>query len=81
MRTLVLFAVLLAICPFAWSEEAAPSTDGRSQPLSLVVMDPLAAPLSCPCVQGYAQRQYEKLAEYLTDSAWPAGACHICGIV
>ena len=33
--------------------------------LSLVVMDPLAAPLSCPCVAGYAQRKYEKLAEYL----------------
>ncbi len=28
-------------------------------------MDPLAAPLSCPCVEGYAQRKYEKLAEYL----------------
>ena len=33
----------------------------------MVVMDPLAAPLSCPCVQGYAQRRYEKLAEYLTE--------------
>lgn len=35
--------------------------------LSLVVMDPLAAPLSCPCVEGYAQRQYEKLGEYLSE--------------
>lgn len=34
--------------------------------LMLVVMDPLAAPLSCPCVEGYAQRKYEKLAEYLS---------------
>lgn len=34
-------------------------------PLTLVVMDPLAAPLACDCVQGYAQRKYEKLAEYL----------------
>lgn len=40
-----------------------PSSDS----LNLVVMDPLAAPLSCPCVEGYAQRQYEKLAEYLTE--------------
>jgi len=38
---------------------------GSDAPLSLVVMDPLAAPLSCPCVEGYAQRKYEKLAEYL----------------
>jgi ABC-type phosphate/phosphonate transport system substrate-binding protein len=33
--------------------------------ISLVVMDPLAAPLSCPCVEGYAQRKYEKLAAFL----------------
>ena len=32
------------------------------EPLSLIVMDPLAAPLSCPCVAGYAQRKYEVLA-------------------
>ena len=34
----------------------------------MVVMDPLAAPLSCPCVEGYAQRKYEKLAEYLEQT-------------
>jgi ABC-type phosphate/phosphonate transport system substrate-binding protein len=28
-------------------------------------MDPLAAPLACDCVQGYAQREYEQLAAYL----------------
>jgi ABC-type phosphate/phosphonate transport system substrate-binding protein len=28
-------------------------------------MDPLALPLSCPCVKGYAQRRYEKLGEQL----------------
>ena len=32
----------------------------------MVVMDPLAAPLSCPCVAGYAQRKYEVLGEYLS---------------
>lgn len=35
------------------------------KPLRVVVMDPLAAPLSCPCVEGYAQRKYEKLGEAL----------------
>jgi outer membrane protein assembly factor BamB/ABC-type phosphate/phosphonate transport system substrate-binding protein len=35
------------------------------RPLTVVVLDPLAAPLACPCVQGYAQRKYEKLGEYL----------------
>lgn len=34
--------------------------------LTIVVMDPLAAPLSCPCVKGYAQRKYEALGEHLT---------------
>lgn len=34
-------------------------------PLTVVVMDPLALPLSCPCVKGYAQRDYEKLAASL----------------
>ena len=33
--------------------------------LNLVVMDPLALPLSCPCVKGYAQRDYEQLGTYL----------------
>ena len=36
--------------------------------LTLIVMDPLAAPLSCPCVEGYAQRRYEALAEHLKGS-------------
>ncbi|RIK73274.1 MAG: hypothetical protein DCC67_18085 [Planctomycetota bacterium] len=36
-----------------------------AEPFSLVVMDPLAAPLSCPCVAGYAQRKYEVLAARL----------------
>lgn len=36
--------------------------DSRTEALTVVVMDPLAAQLSCPCVKGYAQRDYEKLA-------------------
>jgi ABC-type phosphate/phosphonate transport system substrate-binding protein len=31
----------------------------------MVVMDPLALPLSCPCVKGYAQRDYDKLGAKL----------------
>jgi ABC-type phosphate/phosphonate transport system substrate-binding protein len=37
--------------------------EGKS--LIVVVTDPLAAPLSCPCVKGYAQRDYKKLAAHL----------------
>lgn len=36
-----------------------------AKPLTMVVMDPLAAPLSCPCVKGYAQRDYKVLAKHL----------------
>jgi ABC-type phosphate/phosphonate transport system substrate-binding protein len=40
------------------------SADKKSA-FTVVVMDPLALPLSCPCVKGYAQRDYEKLGTYL----------------
>ncbi len=33
--------------------------------LTVVVMDPLSAPLACDCVKGYAQRKYETLGEFL----------------
>ena len=39
--------------------------DRPERGLQVLVMDPLAAPLACPCVEGYAQRKYERLAEYL----------------
>ncbi len=32
---------------------------------TVVVLDPMAAELSCPCVKGYAQRDYKKLGEFL----------------
>jgi ABC-type phosphate/phosphonate transport system substrate-binding protein len=34
---------------------------------TVVVMDPMAAPLACDCVQGYAQRKYERFADYLSE--------------
>ena len=36
-------------------------------PLRLAVMDPLAADLSCPCVDGHAQRDYPALVAFLED--------------
>lgn len=35
--------------------------------LTVLVMDPMSAALACDCVQGYAQRRYESLADYLQD--------------
>ena len=56
IRTLVVVSVLLGLCGLVAAEE----------PLTMLVMDPLAAPLACPCVEGHAQRKYDKLAEFLT---------------
>jgi outer membrane protein assembly factor BamB/ABC-type phosphate/phosphonate transport system substrate-binding protein len=50
------------------SAALAATADGKgAQALSMVVMDPLAAPLSCPCVAGYAQRKYEELGAFLSE--------------
>ena len=57
-------AVIIVTVPLGW----APETVAAERPLTLVVMDPLAAPLSCPCVAGYAQRDYELLATFLSDA-------------
>ena len=42
-----------------------PSEDIPPDAIVVVVMDPLALPLSCPCVKGYAQRDYDKLGAKL----------------
>src|SRR5580765_5190326 len=61
----VTMLVACAAITFSPSVKAeAPATSGEA-PLVMVVMDPLALPLSCPCVKGYAQRDYEKLAAAL----------------
>ncbi|QDT43711.1 ABC transporter, phosphonate, periplasmic substrate-binding protein [Gimesia alba] len=60
-----LVAFLAFSGPTAFAGETAPAKQGSPQSLTLIVMDPLAAPLSCPCVKGYAQRDYEKLGAYL----------------
>jgi len=62
---LSLVACLVFSGSSAFAGETSPAKQVSPQPLTLIVMDPLAAPLSCPCVKGYAQRDYEKLGEYL----------------
>lgn len=58
--------VLFALGWLAGAAAAAePAVAGVPEPLCLVVMDPLAAKLSCPCVAGYAQRDYDALAAHL----------------
>src|SRR5688500_14595870 len=62
MRYAFALAALL-LASFGLAEDAKPAPSDST--LTIVVMDPLAAPLSCPCVKGYAQRDYDKLAEHL----------------
>lgn len=62
MRPSLLLALWFAIPPLA------AASAGEATPLTLVVMDPLAAELSCPCVEGYAQRDYRALAEHLAEA-------------
>ncbi|MFZ2639814.1 MAG: PhnD/SsuA/transferrin family substrate-binding protein [Verrucomicrobiia bacterium] len=38
-----------------------------SEPLRMVVMDPLSKQLACACVQGFAQRDYQALATFMSE--------------
>lgn len=58
--SLLLAWVLLAVATSVRADD--------QRPLQLVVMDPLSKPLSCDCVRGYAQREYEVLAAHLKKS-------------
>jgi ABC-type phosphate/phosphonate transport system substrate-binding protein len=63
-RVAVCLAMMLSWTqPLLADEVAASTTEAKS--LTMVVMDPLAAPLACDCVKGYANRQYQRLAEAL----------------
>jgi ABC-type phosphate/phosphonate transport system substrate-binding protein len=57
VRIFVAVALFAMVAPFAIAQD--------KTPLTLIVMDPLSAPLSCDCVKGYAQRDYNKLAAHL----------------
>ncbi len=59
------FLKTMAVLPVGAVAVAAEPEDQKGSDFTVVVMDPLAAPLSCPCVKGYAQRDYTKLGQYL----------------
>lgn len=61
MRKTTRFA--LTIAALAVFAAAIPAEEPKA--LTVVVMDPLALPLSCPCVAGYAQRDYDKLGKFI----------------
>lgn len=57
----VLAASPIAVSRMLPAAEPAAAATG----LTLLVMDPLAKELSCPCVKGYAQREYDELGKHL----------------
>src|SRR6476620_1830524 len=63
-RLMAMFALLTMCLPLGLALTPTDKPDEK-QPFTIIVMDPLAAPLSCDCVKGYAQRDYEKLGKYL----------------
>jgi ABC-type phosphate/phosphonate transport system substrate-binding protein len=74
--SLKIIGLAVAFCYSTAAYAADASAKPESKPLGpltadafvMVVMDPLALPLSCPCVQGYAQRDYDQLAAKLEKS-------------
>jgi ABC-type phosphate/phosphonate transport system substrate-binding protein len=58
------WAILAASC-LAINVPRLEAEQTAAAPFTLVVMDPLALPLACDCVEGYAQREYEVLGEFL----------------
>ncbi|MBN9118872.1 MAG: PhnD/SsuA/transferrin family substrate-binding protein [Planctomycetes bacterium] len=64
LATALSLSVLPAVAAADKPEEK-PAAPIPSNAMVVVVMDPLAAPLSCPCVKGYAQRDYDKLGKHL----------------
>lgn len=58
-------AMIVGACAMALGPARSSAEDAEPKPFTVVVMDPLSAPLACDCVEGYAQRKYEVLGEFL----------------
>ena len=61
IRRVIFCGLLTALLPAL----AAFAAENDSPPLRIVVMDPLCDRLACDCVEGYAQRKYDVLGEFL----------------
>lgn len=69
IRPSLLFLVFIAACCGMGLRTAfsVPPYGPDKADFTIIVMDPMAGPLACDCVQGYAQRKYEALADYLAS--------------
>ncbi|MBC7968199.1 MAG: hypothetical protein H7Z17_20015 [Fuerstia sp.] len=57
--------LLVALSLLVTLDATAQAETPDKEALTLIVMDPLSAPLACDCVKGCAQRDYEALALFL----------------
>jgi hypothetical protein len=57
--------LLAAVAPADEKPREKPALEIPGNALVVLVTDPLSAELSCPCVAGYAQRDYDKLGKHL----------------
>ncbi len=60
-----LFSLMVQVCDNHTAKAEDVNSKGLPDSMTVIVMDPLSAPLACDCVQGYAQRKYEELGTYL----------------
>ena len=65
MFRIVSLGVFATMFVLASGPAGAFAEDSDSPPFTVIVMDPLSAPLACDCVEGYAQRKYEVFGEFL----------------
>ena len=65
----IISAMLLSIALAAFGDRRifADQPAGELRPITILVMDPLAEPLSCACVEGLGQRNYHLLAKFLSE--------------
>ena len=68
-REAIATALSLAVLPAAALADEKPKEKPApvipENALVVIVTDPLSKELSCPCVNGYGQRDYDKLGKYL----------------
>ena len=59
------FLLLIAVFIPAGCEKSKPVNVDTGTAFNIVVMDPLSDRLACDCVEGYAQRKYDNLSQFL----------------
>jgi ABC-type phosphate/phosphonate transport system substrate-binding protein len=61
----LLVGMVSAVVALGTGRKASAWVEPEGPPLRIVVMDPLCNQLACKCVAGYAQRDYQRLVEFL----------------